>query len=239
MGYLILVRHGESRWNKLNRFTGWVDVSLSKEGIHEALACANELKDLRIHLAYTSNLRRAQETLLIVLAQQYLTGIFCHASDRNSRKYHFSGEFEKNEIPIHATHYLNERYYGALQGMSKTGARKKYGYEKVVAWRRSFKTRPPKGESLKDVYARAVPYFQRNILSKVVKNNIIISGHGNTLRTIIKYIENISDTDIPHLELPYGQPIIYKYTNKKLARIDFTLSFNRPIVWKDTTIRHA
>ncbi len=231
MKYLILVRHGESRWNKSKKFTGWVDVSLSEEGIKEALACANELQDLKINIAFTSHLERTQQTLLLILAKQYLTGIFCHTHEPDEKKYQVLDKFSTEDIPVFSSSMLNERYYGKLQGMNKQAARKKYGHEKVFLWRRSFSLRPPGGESLKDVYERIVPYFQKHIASKISRNNIIISGHGNALRMLIKYIEHIPDEKIGHLELPYGQPVIYAYSRGKLKRSNVKFEFNRPIVW--------
>jgi 2,3-bisphosphoglycerate-dependent phosphoglycerate mutase len=231
MKYLILVRHGESRWNKSNRFTGWVDVSLSEKGIREALACANELRNLKIHMAFTSHLERTQQTLLIILAKQYLTGIFCHTHEPDGKKYHVPERFNSEDIPIYSSSALNERYYGDLQGMNKHAAREKYGHEKVFLWRRSFSIRPPGGESLKDVYRRTVRYFQRHVAPKISRNNIIISGHGNALRMLIKYIEHISDEKIGHLELPYGRPIVYTYERKKFKRANIAFTFNRPVAW--------
>jgi len=231
MKYLILVRHGESRWNKSNRFTGWVDVSLSEKGIREAMACANELKNLEINMAFTSHLERTQQTLLIVLAKQYLTGIFCHVHEKDGNKYHVPEKFTSEDIPVYSSKALNERYYGALQGMNKQAARKKYGHEKVFLWRRSYCIRPPGGESLKDVYQRTVRYFHRHIVSEMSRNNILISGHGNALRMLIKYIEHISDEKIGHLELPYGRPIVYSYERKKFKPANVKFTFNRPIVW--------
>lgn len=231
MGYLIFVRHGESRWNKSNRFTGWVDVPLSELGVKEAMASAVELCNLKIHIAFTSTLRRAQETLLIILSMQCLTGVFQHTRDKEKKRYQYVNQSHAKDIPIYSNPLLNERHYGDIQGMNKQQARRKYNSEKVFQWRRSFEKRPPHGESLEDVYKRAVPFFRKNILQKAKKNNIIVSCHGNTLRALIKYLENIPNDKIPHLELPYGKPIIYQYEKGKLVRKNRELTFNRPILW--------
>jgi len=236
MSYLILVRHGESRWNLANKFTGWVDVPLSEIGVHEALITAERLNNVNLDIAFTSKLIRAHETLGLILAHQKKTGIFLHSSKkRNSWSKHSHGvDFEKTELPIYSSDKINERFYGDLQGLNKDDARKKWGRDKVFQWRRSYNIRPPKGESLKDVIKRAVPYFKKQILSEVQKNkNVIVVAHGNSLRAIIKHIDNISDEDIPHLELQTGKPIIYEYENKKFHKLNHIHSFDRPIHWKE------
>lgn len=232
MSYLILLRHGESRWNTANKFTGWVDVPLSEKGIKEALLASKKLAGLKLDVAFTSKLERAQETLLITLAKQDYTGIFLHTSHK--RKKWSEHKLEAREIPIYSHDHLNERYYGVLQGMNKDKARKRFGEAKVFQWRRSFNGKPPGGESLCDTYNRVVPYFQRCILPQLhKKRNVIVAAHGNSLRAIIKYLDNISDEDIPHLDLPTGKPIIYKYTHRKLRKENHIHSFNRPTFWTD------
>lgn len=232
MNYLILVRHGESRWNKNNLFTGWVDVPLSKKGIQEALANANELKKIQFDVAFTSELSRAQETLLLILAKQNRTGIFMHDKKAKNHQW-YKINLNKNEIPIYSSFNLNERYYGKLQGMNKDIVRKKFGEKKVFEWRRGYSSVPPAGESLEKVYKRAVPYFNKEIMPFLKnKKNIIISAHGNSLRALIKYIENISQKNISQLELKNGKPMIYKYTNNKLIRQNIKLTYNRPIEWE-------
>lgn len=236
MSYLILVRHGESRWNSQNKFTGWVDVPLSEIGVNEALICAKELEGLQIDVAFTSKLERAQETLLLILSKQDYTGIFLHENGKEKKWSMHPYSFDNGEIPIYSHDALNERYYGKLQGLDKDETRKKYGEKKVFLWRRSFDIKPPSGESLKDTIARAVPYFKRKIMPEVKRGkNVIVSAHGNSLRGIIKHIENISDKDIPNLELPTGKPLIYKYEKGRLVRDNHTHSFNRPVHW---TFKH-
>jgi 2,3-bisphosphoglycerate-dependent phosphoglycerate mutase len=232
MSYLILVRHGESRWNLSNRFTGWVDVPLSEVGIHEALICGEKLAGLRIDIAFTSKLERAQETLLLILAKQDRTGIFLHEDRKGDKWSLHPHRIEKEDIPIYGHEALNERYYGKLQGLNKSKMMKKYGKETVFLWRRSYDVRPPGGESLKDVYKRVVPYFKKAIMPHVRKGkNVVVSASGNSLRGLIKYLDKISDEDIPHLELPYATPIFYTYRRGKLVRDTHKHSFNRPLHW--------
>ncbi|MDD3084202.1 MAG: histidine phosphatase family protein [Candidatus ainarchaeum sp.] len=233
MSYLILVRHGQSKWNLIQKFTGWVDVSLSEKGIQESLVLAEELKDLDVDIAFTSKLVRAQQTLLLVLAKQKKVGIFLHDEKKQFDWSNHPKQFEEDEIPIYSDNALNERYYGELQGKSKEKMRKKFGEEKVFLWRRSFNERPPKGESLGDVYKRTVPYFKEKILPQLKNGkNVVVSAHGNSLRSIIKYLDNIDDENIPFLELHTGKMIIYKYTKKGLKKLKHKHSFYRPVEWK-------
>ncbi|RME31964.1 2,3-bisphosphoglycerate-dependent phosphoglycerate mutase [Candidatus Woesearchaeota archaeon] len=230
MSYLILVRHGESRWNIANRFTGWVDVPLSENGIYEAMMAAKRLEGLRFDIAFTSTLMRAIETLLIILAKQDYTGVFVHSAGKG-RQWSRHTTLGRKEIPVYCDEALNERYYGRLQGMNKDAARRKFGKQQVFIWRRSYDVRPPGGECLHDTYKRAVPYFQRKIMPHVRRGkNVLVSAHGNSLRAIIKYLDKISDEQIPHLELPTGKPVLYKWSRGKLVR-EKEHAFTRPIHW--------
>lgn len=175
MSYLILVRHGESRWNTTNKFTGWVDVPLSDRGVREAELISKRLKGLRLNIAFTSHLERAHETLLITLAKQHCTGIFVHENEHNGLRYSF--KLKEHEIFIHTNWALNERHYGILQGLNKEKIAEKYGYEKVLSWRRSFHGKPPYGESLSDVYERVVPYFRKKYYPKLKKARMYLSWH--------------------------------------------------------------
>lgn len=232
MSYLILVRHGQSRWNLIQKFTGWVDVGMSEKGIKESLKVASQLKYLDIDVAFTSNLERAQQTLFIILAKQQKTGIFLHKEKKEFDWSNHPKQFGDDEIPIYSDNALNERYYGSLQGKSKNAMRKKFGEEKVFLWRRSFDIRPPKGESLKDVFNRTIPYFKKNILTELKKGkNVIVVAHGNSLRAIIKYLDNISDENIPFLELHTGKNIVYKNTRKGLIKLKHKHNFYRPVDW--------
>ena len=219
MGKLILIRHGQSLWNLHNKFTGWVDIPLSEKGLLEAKNAANKLKNIDIDVAFTSTLIRAQQTLFTILAKQNKIGIFLHSQKKEQNWSLHPKEFDSKEIPIYSSNKINERYYGDLQGKNKDSARKKFGEKKVHIWRRSYDIPPPNGESLKDTCKRAIPYFEKEILPYVKKGkNVIVAAHGNSLRGIIKHIEQISDNDIPNLELPTGKPIIYDYKKGKLVR---------------------
>ncbi|WP_321418832.1 histidine phosphatase family protein [uncultured Methanomethylovorans sp.] len=219
MSILVLVRHGESRWNLENRFAGWVDVPLSEKGIKEAIECANYLKSFEFDVAFTSKLTRAQITLSLILSCQKKIGIFLHDDlKRDNWSYH-PMRVDESEMPIYSSESLNERYYGKLQGQNKQQAREVYGEEQVFIWRRSFDVAPPNGESLKDTYERTIPYFNNNIVPFLEKDkNVIIVAHGNSLRSVIKYIEGILDEDIPKFELNTGDPVVYDYEKGKFNK---------------------
>ena len=185
---LILIRHGQSEWNALNQFTGWKDPDLTAKGIEEAHNAGKIINNLRINfdLVYTSALVRAQNTAKIILKEinQPLSTI-------------------KNQA-------LNERNYGDLAGLNKDDARKRWGNEQVHIWRRSYDTPPPGGESLKDTGERVLPFFMKEILPHVCEGkNVLVAAHGNSLRSLIKFLDNISDEDIVKLEIPTGAPIHY------------------------------
>jgi 2,3-bisphosphoglycerate-dependent phosphoglycerate mutase len=187
MSKLVLVRHGQSQWNLENRFTGWVDVPLSEKGEQEAHQAGRSLQSIIFHQAFTSKLKRAQETLRIILE-----------------------EIHQTQIPIIQDQALNERHYGDLQGLNKAETAKKYGDEQVLVWRRSYDVAPPNGESLKDTAARTIPYFNANILP-VVKSgkNVIVAAHGNSLRSIVMELDHLTKDQVLKLEIPTGAPIIY------------------------------
>lgn len=230
MAVFVLVRHGESRWNLSNRFTGWVDVPLSENGIKEAERVAVHCKQFDYSVAFTSVLARAQATLLIILARQNKTGIFQHAeSPRYSKWVRFSNKLNIDDMPIYANAALNERYYGELQGMNKRAALKKYGAEKVIAWRRGYADRPPGGESLRETHARVHKYLVRNILPRVRRGeNVLLVAHGNTLRAVIKHLEKISDEDISFVDLPEAKPLVYEYRRGRFVRVQGNHHLKRP-----------
>ncbi len=185
---LILIRHGQSEWNALNQFTGWKDPGLTSKGVEEARNAGKIINNLKINfdLVFTSALIRAQNTAEIILKEinQPLSTI-------------------KNQA-------LNERNYGDLAGLNKDDARKRWGDEQVHIWRRSFDIPPPGGESLKDTGERVLPFFMKEILPYVCKGkNVLVAAHGNSLRSLIKFLDNISDEDIVKLEIPTGAPIHY------------------------------
>lgn len=214
MSKLVLVRHGESIWNLENRFTGWTDVSLSKKGIEEAKDAGKLLvqKHYVFDIAFTSVLCRANKTLEFILAEMNL------------------------DIPVVKTYKLNERHYGALQGLNKKDTALKYGEEQVHIWRRSYNIRPPLlslddprapkndslykdidekdlplGESLEDTVHRVIPFYESVVVPYLKDNkNVLIVAHGNSLRALIKYLENLNELEIVDVEIPTGKPLCYE-----------------------------
>ncbi len=187
---LVLVRHGQSEWNLKNLFTGWKDVDLTEAGVAEARAAGRKLKaqGLGFDVAYTSALKRAQRTLDLILEEMGQSG-----------------------IPIVRDQALNERDYGDLVGLNKDDARKKWGEEQVLVWRRSYDVPPPGGESLKDTVARALPYFVQEILPRVLRGDrVLILAHGNSLRALIMVLERLTPAAILKRELGTGVPIVYR-----------------------------
>lgn len=192
MAKLFLVRHGQSLWNLENRFTGWVDIDITEKGKEEARKAGISLKNEQIDIAFTSALIRAQHTLDIILE---VTG--------------------KKNIPVVKDKALNERSYGDLAGLNKTETAKKFGEEQVHIWRRSFDVAPPGGESLKDTYDRVIPYFEDQIKPELEKNkNVLIVAHGNSLRALIMYLENLTPAEILKREIATGDPLTYSFDKK-------------------------
>ncbi len=190
MSFLVLVRHGESQWNLENRFTGWVDVALSEKGILEAKNAGDRLKkeNIKFECAYTSDLKRAQDTLKLILEK-----------------------LGQTNIPVEKDRALNERHYGDLQGLNKAETAKKFGDEQVKIWRRSYDVAPPGGESLKDTAARTLPYFESRILADLKKGlNVIVAAHGNSLRSIVMELDKLTKEQVLELNLATGVPIIYQ-----------------------------
>lgn len=215
MYQLVLLRHGESTWNKENRFTGWTDVDLSEKGLEEAKAAGKYLKDngFVFDIAYTSVLKRAIRTLWLALSEMDLMW-----------------------IPVHNSWRLNERHYGALQGLNKAEMAVKYGEAQVHIWRRSYDIQPPalevsdnrypghdrryraldekdipRTECLKDTVTRFLPYWHDTIVPTIKSGqHVIIAAHGNSLRALVKYLDNISDDDIVGMNIPTGMPLVYE-----------------------------
>ncbi len=188
MNKLVIIRHGLTEWS--NRFTGWIDIDIAPEGIEMTKKYAIRLKEkgYKFDSGFTSVLKRGVKTLEIVLKV-----------------------LGQENIPIIRDWHLNERNYGDLQGQNKAEAIVKYGEKQVKIWRRSYDVAPPNGESLKDTYNRVIPYFQKMIEPEIKKSKkIILSGHHNSLRAIIKYLDNMSDEDIVNLNVPYCIPLIYE-----------------------------
>lgn len=225
---LVLLRHGESVWNKENRFTGWTDVELSDKGREEAQKAGSALKEHGFHfdIAFTSVLKRANDTLFIVLK-----------------------ELGQEDIEIKYSWKLNERHYGALQGLNKADTALKYGAEQVQIWRRSADVRPPllevtderhpshdakysdlkpeelpAGENLFDTLKRVLEYWNSDITQELLNNkDVIVVAHGNSLRALIKYLDNISDADIMSLELPTGVPVVYELNDDLTVKNKYNL----------------
>ncbi len=201
MAKLVIIRHGQSEWNLQNKFTGWVDVDLSHNGLIEAKEAGKKLKSMHFDAAFSSVLKRANRTLDILLEGM--------------------GQSDLNVIKDKA---LNERMYGDLQGKDKNDTREKYGEEQVHIWRRSYDIAPPNGESLKDTADRVIPYFEE-FIAPVLKagKTTVISAHGNSLRALIMHLENLRPDEILQREIPTGSPILYELdadlkvlTSKKL-----------------------
>ena len=196
---LVLVRHGQSIWNEKNLFTGWKDIGLTKKGINEAEIVGKQIKRIgtKFDAMYTSSLVRAQKTGEIILE--------C---------------ISQKEIEIISDQSLNERNYGELTGLNKDQAKKDFGESQVQIWRRSYDIPPPNGESLKDTYERVVPYFIKTILPRLLRGeNILITAHGNSLRSLVKYLEKISEDEIVKLEIATGEPIFYELIDEKVQRV--------------------
>ena len=197
---LVLVRHGQSEWNKKNLFTGWKDPGLTDLGVEEAIQAGNVLKEKEINfdVMFTSDLLRAQETGRLILKQM-----------------------NQSEISIIKDQRLNERNYGDLAGLNKDDAREKWGAEQVHIWRRSFDVPPPGGESLKNTAERVLPYFELEIIPKIKEGlNVLVAAHGNSLRALVMELENISQDEIVKLEIATGDPLTYECTEGKIQRIN-------------------
>lgn len=198
MARLILVRHGQSVWNAANRFTGWTDVDLSEKGVEEADEAGLQLADIRFDVVHTSDLIRAQRTAEIIMGHNQASG---------------------DDVPTRYDWRLNERHYGALQGLNKTETAEKHGAEQVHVWRRSYDVAPPEGESLEMTAQRTIPYFIDEIVPDLEGGlNVLVSAHGNSLRSIVMHLEGISSEEIVSLEIPTGEPIHYTYDEGVISR---------------------
>ena len=195
---LVLVRHGQSEWNKKNLFTGWKDPKLTELGIEEAIKAGKLLKtkEMKFDIMFTSDLFRAQETGRLILENM-----------------------NQLDIPVIKNQSLNERNYGDLAGLNKDEAREKWGEEQVHIWRRSFDIPPPGGESLKDTAERVLPYFHSEILPKAEEGlDVLVAAHGNSLRALVMELEGISSDEIVKLEIATGDPLTYELTEGKITR---------------------
>ena len=195
---LVLVRHGQSEWNKKNLFTGWKDPELTGLGIEEAIKAGKLLKtkEMKFDIMFTSDLFRAQETGRLILENM-----------------------NQLDIPVVKNQSLNERNYGDLAGLNKDDAREKWGEEQVHIWRRSFDIPPPGGESLKNTAERVLPYFHSEILPKVEEGlDVLVAAHGNSLRALVMELEGISSDEIVKLEIATGDPLTYELSEGKITR---------------------
>lgn len=196
MAILLLLRHGQSQWNLENRFTGWTDVPLTEQGLADAKKTGEVIKDLTFDLAFTSKLKRANQTLVAVLSSM-----------------------KHKKIPTDYDSAMNERHYGDLQGLNKAEMVEKFGKEQVQIWRRSFTGRPPNGESIEDCVRRSTPYFLQYILPHVISGkNVIVTAHGNSLRPIMRYLENLSDDETAAREIGLCVPYIYTFEGDKMTK---------------------
>lgn len=215
---LILLRHGQSVWNKLNLFTGWVDIPLSYDGILEALEAGKKIAHIPIDMIFVSTLSRARETATIAMSQHRGGKVprILHPGEGKLESWAkiYNPETEKNTIPVITAWELNERMYGELQGLNKRDTMDKFGEVQVKIWRRSFDTPPPEGESLADTARRSIPYFQDKVVPYLKQGkNVLISAHGNSLRSIIMKLDNLSKEQVIELELATGEPIIYEFSS--------------------------
>lgn len=223
MSKLILVRHGQSQWNKMNLFTGWIDIPLSMEGVQEAFEAGKEIKDIPVDIIFTSTLIRAQMTAMLMM-NGHSSGkvpVILHIGEGKLEKWGqcYNPEAEKGLIPVIRAWQLNERWYGQLQGLNKQETREKYGEEQVRLWRRGYAVRPPGGESLKMTSERTLPYFREEIFPHLENGkNVLIAAHGNSLRSIVKQLDKLSEDQVVGLEIPTGEPIIYEYKDNKFTK---------------------
>jgi 2,3-bisphosphoglycerate-dependent phosphoglycerate mutase len=243
MHKLVLIRHGQSEWNKENRFTGWKDVDLSEQGREEAKAAGQLLKSegFRFDEAYTSVLKRAIRTMWIIL-----------------------DEMDLMWIPETKTWLLNERHYGALQGLNKSETAAQYGEEQVLVWRRSYDVLPtlldekderwlgndpryagitpemfPRAEALKQTVERVVPYYQIEIAPKVkAGKRILIAAHGNSLRALVKYLDTISDEDIISRNIPTGIPLVYELDDNLTPKVSYYLGDEEAVKAAEQAVAH-
>jgi len=213
MPKLVLLRHIKSQWNEENRFTGWMDVPLDENETYKAKELADKIFQFKIDKIYSSPLFRNKDTVSRIFEygnKKY--PIFLHLDKGKMKDWGHFVDISEDDVSVFVTEKLNERYYGKIQGENKESAMKKYGEEKVHLWRRSYKIAPPGGESLADVYKRTIPFYRKYIERdlKEGKNVLIVASH-NSLRAIVKYVENISDDDIINVEIPYSGLIEYEF----------------------------
>jgi 2,3-bisphosphoglycerate-dependent phosphoglycerate mutase len=224
MGRLILLRHGQSEWNKKNLFTGWIDIPLSAEGVEEAFNAGREIEDVPIDLIYSSTLIRGIMTALLAMTLHHSkkVPVILHPGEGKLEEWGrcYDAESEAELIPLICAWQLNERMYGELQGKNKQKMRQQYGEQQVKIWRRSYTTAPPEGESLKMTAERTLPYFEEEITPHLKEGkNILISAHGNSLRSIVMKLDHLSEEEVVNLEIPTGKPLMYAYLGQTIKRV--------------------
>ncbi|KAJ6735721.1 PHOSPHOGLYCERATE MUTASE [Salix viminalis] len=220
---LILIRHGESLWNEKNLFTGCVDVPLTKKGVEEAIEAGKRISNIPVDMIYTSALIRAQMTAMLAMTQhrRKKVPIILHNENEQAREWSriFSEDTKKQSIPVVTAWQLNERMYGELQGLNKQETADRFGKEKVHEWRRSYDIPPPNGESLEMCAERAVAYFKDHIEPQLLSGkNVMIAAHGNSLRSIIMYLDKLTSQEVINLELSTGIPMLYIFKGGKFIR---------------------
>ncbi|XP_020255667.1 uncharacterized protein LOC109832677 isoform X1 [Asparagus officinalis] len=220
---LILIRHGESLWNEKNLFTGCVDVPLTKKGVEEAIEAGKRISNIPVDMIYTSALIRAQMTAMLAMTQhrRKKVPIIMHNESEQAKTWSqmYSEETQNQSIPVVTAWQLNERMYGELQGLNKQETADKFGKEKVHEWRRSYDIPPPNGESLEMCAERAVAYFKEHIEPQLVNGkHVMIAAHGNSLRSIIMYLDKLTSQEVISLELSTGIPMLYIFKEGKFIR---------------------
>ncbi len=228
MSELILIRHGQSLWNLHNLFTGWVDIPLSLQGVNEALAAGDRLADLQFDVVYVSTQVRAMQTALLALAKNKSPKVPILQPEKSIEPERqkladwakiYSQASIDNSIPVIKAWQLNERYYGELQGMNKKETADKFGEEQVHIWRRSYDVPPPNGEALKNTAERTIPFFQNTIEPLLAAGkNVLISAHGNSLRSIVMHLDKLTKEQVLALELKTGDPIRYTVENGQMKK---------------------
>ncbi|CAA0840787.1 Phosphoglycerate mutase family protein [Striga hermonthica] len=220
---LILIRHGESMWNEKNLFTGCVDVPLTNKGVEEAIEAGKRISNIPVDVIYTSALIRAQMTAMLAMTEhrRKKVPIILHDENEQAREWSqiFSEETKKQCIPVITAWQLNERMYGELQGLNKQETADRYGKEQVHVWRRSYDIPPPNGESLEMCAERAVAFFKEYIEPQLVSGkNVMIAAHGNSLRSIIMYLDKLTSQEVISLELSTGIPMLYIFNEGSFIR---------------------
>ncbi|KAH9625883.1 hypothetical protein KSS87_003397 [Heliosperma pusillum] len=227
---LILIRHGESLWNEKNLFTGCVDVPLTKKGVEEAIQAGKRISNIPVDMIYTSALIRAQMTAMLAMTQhrRNKVPIIMHDEDERAKLWSeiYSEDTTKQSVPVITAWQLNERMYGELQGLNKQETAERYGIDKVLEWRRSYDIPPPNGESLEMCAERAVAYFKDHVSNDNLQiepqlqsgKNIVIVAHGNSLRSIIMYLDELTSQEVISVELSTGIPLLYIFKEGKFIR---------------------